>query len=271
MEDAMLATRMTLRRTKRTATRHGLQLLLTTGTATAQVGVALRAAARPRSWLRPVMVEARRQVTESMGLVLVLAGLGGALIAQQTGYQFQGTLPAWVIGSIVAASLVTEITPLFTGFALVGMIGTRMAAELGAMRVTEQVDALEVMGRDPVAWLVLPRVGGAVIAAPILMSFALGTSLLAGWGSAVLTTRADTADFWFGVRHYMRDFPLFFALIKSVAFGAAVAVIGCVAGLTAGGGSAGVGQATRRAVVAMIAAIILLDTALVPLLRLVPS
>jgi phospholipid/cholesterol/gamma-HCH transport system permease protein len=257
------------RRQVRLLLRLGLTVLVGTGTAARQVGLAARAVARPGIWLGPLLVEARRQITDALGLVLLLAVLGGALIAQQTGYQFQGTLPSWIVGSIVAASLVTEMTPLFTGFALVGMIGTRMAAELGAMRVTEQVDALEVMGRDPLAYLVLPRVGGAIVAAPVLMAFALVASMLSGWGSAVVTTRADSADFWFGVRHYMRDFPLFFALIKSVAFGAAVAVIGCTAGLTAGGGATGVGQATRRAVVAMIAAIILLDTALVPLLKVV--
>lgn len=226
-----------------------------------------RALARPGLWMRPVFVEARRQIADAVGLVLLLAVLGGALMAQQTGYQFQGTLPSWVVGSILAASLVTEMTPLFTGFALVGMIGTRIAAELGSMRVTEQVDALEVMGRDPVAYLVLPRVGGALIAAPVLMALALGASMLAGWLSAIITTRADTAAFWFGVRHYMRDFPMFYALIKGVAFGGAVAVIGSVCGLCAGGGASGVGQATRRAVVRMIIAIIALDTALVPLLK----
>jgi phospholipid/cholesterol/gamma-HCH transport system permease protein len=249
----------------------GTAVLIETGRAGVQVAAAARAAARPAVWFGPTMVEARRQIVDALGLSLLLAVLGGALIAQQTGHQFQGTLPSWIVGSIVAASLVTEMTPLFTGFALVGMIGTRIAAELGAMRVTEQVDALEVMGRDPLAYLVLPRVFGALIAAPVLMSFALGASLLSGWGSAVLTTRADTADFWFGVRHYMRDFPLFFALIKSVAFGAAVAVIGSVCGLSAGGGACGVGHATRRAVVLMIAAIIVLDTAMVPLLKWVPA
>jgi phospholipid/cholesterol/gamma-HCH transport system permease protein len=236
-----------------------------------QVLALLRALRTPRVWLRPLLVETRRQITDSLWLVLLLAVLGGALIAQQTGYQFQGSLPAWVVGSIVAASLITEMTPLFTAFALVGMVGTRMAAELGAMRVTEQVDALEVMGRDPLAYLVLPRLGGALVAAPVLMSFALGASMLSGWGSALLTTRADSADFWFGVRHYMRDFPLFYALIKSVAFGAAIAAIGCVAGLGATGGASGVGQATRRAVVLMVTAIVFLDTALVPLLKLVPA
>jgi phospholipid/cholesterol/gamma-HCH transport system permease protein len=246
-------------------------VLVSVGRAALRTGDAARAVGRPGLWVRPLLIEARRQITDAVGLVLLLAVLGGALMAQQTGYQFQGTLPSWIVGSILAASLVTEMTPLFTGFALVGMIGTRIAAELGSMRVTEQVDALEVMGRDPVTWLVLPRVGGSLISAPVLMALALGASMLAGWLSAILTTRADSAAFWFGVRHYMRDFPMFYALIKGVVFGVAVTVIGCACGLSAGGGAAGVGQATRRAVVRMIFAIIALDTALVPLLKAVPS
>jgi phospholipid/cholesterol/gamma-HCH transport system permease protein len=233
------------------------------------VGQTLHSLSAPRQWARLTMYEARRQILDCMPLNLLLALLGGALIAQQTGYQFQGTLPAWVVGSIVAASLTTEMTPLFTGFALVGMVGTRIAAELGAMRVTEQIDALEVMGRDPAAVVVVPRIGGALIAAPVLTAFALVASMLAGWCAAVLVTRADSHDFWFGVRHYMRDFPLFFALIKGFAFGGAVSVIGCACGLTAAGGASGVGEATRRAVVLMIAAIVILDTLLVPLLKVV--
>jgi phospholipid/cholesterol/gamma-HCH transport system permease protein len=246
-----------------------MAVLVRTGEAVVQLPYLAGRLATPREWGRATLVEARRQLADALGLVLVLSVLGGLLIAQQTGVQFQGTLPAWVVGSIVAASLVTELTPLFTGFALVGMVGTRIAAELGAMRVTEQVDTLEVMGKDPVTFLVFPRVLGAVLAAPILVSFALAASMLAGWGSALVTTRADSADFWFGVRHYMRDFPLFFALIKTIAFGGAVATIGCIAGLRAGGGAAGVGEATRRGVVLMILALVVLDTALVPLLKVV--
>jgi phospholipid/cholesterol/gamma-HCH transport system permease protein len=244
-------------------------VLVPIGRAAVLTGAALAALAQPRHWWPGLLVEAKRQMVDALLLVLLLAVLAGALIAQQTGLQFQGTLPSWVVGSIVAASLITEITPIFTAFALIGMIGTRIAAELGAMRVTEQVDALEVMGRDPLAYLVIPRVGGALLAAPVLMAFALVASMLAGWASALFFTRADSSDFWFGVRAYMRDFPMFYALIKAVAFGAAVSVIGTVCGLSAAGGSSGVGQATRRAVVLMIAAVIVLDTAMVPLLKVV--
>jgi phospholipid/cholesterol/gamma-HCH transport system permease protein len=232
--------------------------------------VAILAALRqPNVWARPALAELQRQAFDALPLVLLLTGLGGALISQQTGYQFQGNLPSWVVGSVVAASLVTEVTPLFTGIALVGIVGTRIAAELGAMKVTEQIDALEVMGRDPVRYLVVPRVVASFLVGPLLVSLALAGSMLAGWALALLTTRADSADFWFGVRHYMRDFPMFFALIKAAAFSTAVTFVSCYSGLEATGGSTGVGRATRQAVVAMIASIVILDTALVPLLKLV--
>lgn len=227
----------------------------------------LGALAHPGLWARAALSEAHRQIADSLGLVLVVAVLGGALIAQQIGVQFEGNLPSWVVGAIVAASTITEVTPLFAGFMLSGVVGTRIAAELGAMRVSEQVDALEVMGRNPVAYLVVPRVVGAVLAAPVLTTFALAAALLAGWGSSVLVTRATSADFWFGVRHYMRDFPLFFALIKGVVFGGSIAMTASYCGLEAEGGSQGVGRATRRAVVITIVGIIFLDASMVPLLK----
>lgn len=223
----------------------------------------------PTRWLALTVTEARRQAFDTLPLALLLSTMGGALIALQTGYQFQGNLPAWVVGSIVASSLVTEVTPLFVGLALIGMIGTRIAAEIGAMQVTEQVDALEVMTRDPVTYLVVPRVLAAAFVGPMIMALALGISMLAGWLGAISATDATTADFWFGVRYYMRDFPPFFALIKGLAFGVAVSFVAGHAGLEASGGSLGVGRTVRSAVVAMLVVMITLDTALVPLLKII--
>jgi phospholipid/cholesterol/gamma-HCH transport system permease protein len=213
--------------------------------------------------------EANRQVVDALPLSIFLAALGGALISQQTGYQFQGTLPPWIVGSIVAASAITELAPLFTGFALVGTVGTRIVAEVAAMRVTSQIDALEVMSRDPVEHLMAPRVVAGMVTGPLVMSFALGSAMLAGWAFALLTTRAGSADFWFGVRHYMRDFPLFYALIKGLAFGGVVTFTACYAGMETYGGSAGVGRSVCRGVMWMIAAIILVDVAMIPLLKVV--
>lgn len=247
----------------------GSQLLDQVGRGALLVAALFRALLYPSVWWRAMLQELQKQAFDSLPLVLVLTGLGGALISQQTGVQFQNNLPSWVIGAIVAASLITEVTPLFAGIALVGIVGTRIAAEIGAMKVTEQIDALEVMGRDPVAYLVLPRVAASLIVGPLLTALALAGSMLAGWGFAIVATRATTADFWFGVRHYMRDFPMFYALIKAAAFSGSTALVACHFGLQTAGGSTGVGNATRRAVVVMIASIIVLDTALVPLLKVV--
>jgi len=213
--------------------------------------------------------EMHRQAFYSLPLVLFLTALGGAVTSQQTGYQFDGVLPYWVIGSVVGASVITELAPLLTGIAMVGIVGARIAAELGTMQVTEQIDALEVIGRDPVTYLVTPRVVAGLVVGPVLVALALAASLVAGWGIAVLVTPVTTPDFWMGVRYYVRDFPFFFALIKGAAFGVAVAFIASYVGLEARGGSTGVGRTTTWAVVAMLSALLVVDVLLAPLLKMV--
>lgn len=223
----------------------------------------------PREWVGATVEEAARQAMDALPLVLVLSTLGGGLIALQTGFQFAGNLPAWVIGSIVSSSLVTEVTPMFVGLGIIGMIGTRVAAEIGTMRVTEQIDALELIGRDPIPFLVVPRVLGATIAGPILMSLALLASMISGWLVAISVTYATTQDFWFGVRFYMRDFPMFFALIKGFAFGGTLIFIACFVGMEASGGSSGVGRTVKRAVVGMLLTMVIVDTIIAPLLKII--
>lgn len=224
---------------------------------------------RPGEWLGATIEESARQTADALPLVLLLSTLGGALISLQTGFQFQGNLPMWVIGSIVSSSLITEVTPMFVGLGIIGMIGTRVAAELGSMRVTEQIDALELIGRNPVPFLVVPRVLGAVIAGPILMSLALFASMIAGWITAVMVTNATTQDFWYGVRFYMRDFPMFFALLKGFAFGGTLVMVACFAGMEARGGSSGVGRTVKQAVVSMLLTMVIVDTVIAPLLKII--
>ncbi len=233
------------------------------------LGAMARALREPRKWLGLLATELRRQSLGALPLVLFLTALGGAVTSQQTGYQFQAALPLWVIGSVVAASVITELAPLLTAIALVGIVGARITAELGAMKVTQQVDALEMIGREPVVYLVLPRVLAGVLAAPMLVALALGASLLAGYGAAILVTPVTGPEFIYGVKFYMRDFPLFFALIKGTVFGFAITFIASYVGLQARGGSTGVGQATTHGVVAMLTAILVLDSLLAPLLKVV--
>lgn len=240
------------------------------GRATLMAGALLRALREPRKWLRATIDEMHRQGFGALPLVVVLTALGGAITSQQTGYQFEANLPLWIIGSVVAASSITELAPLLTGLAVVGIVGARIAAELGSMKVTQQVDALEMIGRDPILYLVVPRVLAGFVVTPLLTAIGLGASLVAGWWIAVLVTPVTSTEFIYGMRYYARDFPFFFAVIKGAAFGLATTFIACYVGLQATGGSRGVGRSTTAGVVAMITAVILLDALLAPLLKLFP-
>src|SRR5690606_5465906 len=121
----------------------------------------------------------------------------------QTGAQFAGALPIWVVGSVVAKSVITELAPVLTGLVLVGRIGARIAAEIGTMRVTEQLDALYAMGRDPVRFLVVPRVLGGFLVFPALVVLANLAGMFAGWLLGILTVDGlTTADFLYGARYY---------------------------------------------------------------------
>ncbi len=227
----------------------------------------VRCAFRPRRYYRLMLTQAFDMGIASIPVVVVVAGLTGAVTSQQSGYQFTGTGPIWVIGSIVAASVLTELGPLVTALVLVGRVGARIGAELGTMVVTEQVDALRAVGRDPVEQLVVPRVVAGIIVLPPLVAIADAVGILAGWGGALLTLPITSAEFTYGVRTYFHDFALWFGLIKAAVFGATITFIGCYMGLRASGGAEGVGRTTTKAVVAGTVALMFWDAVLARLLK----
>ncbi len=242
-------------------------ILRHTAQVTKLAGGILRGTLRPRRYYRLTMAQALDIGIGSIPLVMLVAVLSGGVTSQQTGYQFTGSLPIWVIGSVVAASVLTELGPLVTALVLVGRVGARIAAELGTMVVTEQVDALRAVGRDPVEQLVVPRVLAGILVFPPLVVLADFAGLLAGYVGAILTLPITTADFVFGVRTYFHDFALWFGLIKAAVFGATITFIGCYIGLRAQGGAEGVGRTTTAAVVAGTIAVMFWDLVLVRLLK----
>ena len=227
----------------------------------------LRYMARPRRYWKLMIEQAYDMGIASIPVVLVVAALTGAVTSQQSGYQFTGTVPIWIIGSIVAASVLTELGPLVTALVLVGRVGARIGAELGTMVVTEQIDALRAVGRDPIEQLVVPRVVAGMLVLPPLVALADAVGIGAGWAGAMLTLPMTTSEFVFGVREYFHDFALWFGLIKAVVFGASITFIGCYMGLRASGGAEGVGRTTTKAVVAGTVAIMFWDAVLARLLK----
>ena len=117
---------------------------------------------------------------QSLPLVLVTSILSGIVTSQQGGYQFTGSIPLYVLGSVVTSSIVLELGPVMTAFVLIGRVGARITAELGTMKVSEQIDALYSLGRDPVAVLAAPRIIAGMMTMPLLVGIADVVGVLAG-------------------------------------------------------------------------------------------
>ncbi|HUF49522.1 MAG TPA: ABC transporter permease [Longimicrobiales bacterium] len=238
------------------------------GEATVLAGQILRVLPRPRRYFNAALQQAYVMGIQSLPLVLIMAFLGGAVTSQQTGAQFASGLPLWVIGSVLAASVLTELGPLLTGIVMMARVGASIAAELASMKVTEQIDALIAMGRDPVAFLVVPRVMAGLLVFPPLVILADAMGLLAGWGIGLLVIDGLTSsDVVYGMRFYFRPWVLFFSVLKGGVFGLAITFIACFVGLSGTGGAEGVGRATTNAVVATTLALMIIDVLMVPVLK----
>jgi phospholipid/cholesterol/gamma-HCH transport system permease protein len=224
---------------------------------------------RPRLYWRSALQQSYAIGIQSLPLVLFIAMLGGAVTSQQSGAQFSGGLPLWVIGSVLAASVITELGPLLTAIVMMARIGASIAAELASMQVTEQIDALRAMGRDPVAFLVVPRVVAGILVFPPLVILANAAGLFAGWLVGQLAVEGLTSgDIIYGMRYYFRPWAFIFSVIKGGVFGVAVTFIACLVGLEGGGGAEGVGRTTTTAVVVTTIMLMVLDVLLAPLLKL---
>ncbi len=238
------------------------------GTAALMAATVVRELRRPRAWADAALQQAWVMGIRSLPLVLIISILGGAVTSQQSGAQFTGGLPLWVIGSISAASILTELGPMLTGMVLVGRIGASIAAELASMKVTEQIDALRAMGRDPYAYLVVPRVIAGILVVPPLVILADAAALIAAWAVALVAVHGMTsAAFVYGVRYYFYPFALTFSILKGASFGLMITFLACMIGLEGGGGAEGVGRTTTAAVVATTLALLVIDVMFAPLLR----
>src|SRR5690606_24469374 len=167
---------------------------------------------------------------------------------------------------LVTESIVLELGPVLVGLVLAGRIGARYAAELGTMRVTEQIDALESLGRSPSSHLLLPRVLACLIIIPVMVIFANVTAVLAGWFAAKQALPITDQDFAYGARIFWKPFDAWYSVIKAFAFAASIGLISCYRGYTTQQGAEGVGRSTTGAVVTSSVVILLLDLLLAQLL-----
>ena len=210
-------------------------------------------------WLRLLVAQMARIGVESLPIALFIAMFTGIVMALQASYTFTGAIPLYFVGTLVGKTMILELGPVLTGLALAGRVGANIAAELGTMKVTEQIDALETLAYDPLAYLVVPRVLAGLIMFPVVVVFADGIGILSGLITAINLLDMSAAEFIRGLRLFFLPFDVQFSLIKAASFGLAVTGIGCFFGFTTHGGAEGVGRATTRAVVVSSMLILVLD------------
>jgi phospholipid/cholesterol/gamma-HCH transport system permease protein len=218
-----------------------------------------RAVAMPRTWGPQLIIQMRRLGVDSIPIAIFLAIFTGIVLALLASYIFTGAVPLYFVGALVAKTVMMELGPVLTGMALAGRVGANIAAELGTMKVTEQVDAMETLAIDVYAYLVVPRVVAAILMFPVVTAMAVGVGVISGWLTSINLIDLSTAEFFKGVRQFYHFKDVWFGLLKSASFGGAVALTGALTGLRTQGGAEGVGRATTRAVVLGCEAILVLD------------
>jgi phospholipid/cholesterol/gamma-HCH transport system permease protein len=213
----------------------------------------------PKTYGGETIRQMRNIGVDSLPLAAIVAAFIGAVTAFQTRYQLFGGVQLSVVGLISRQSIILELGPLLTGLVLTGRVGARMTAELGTMRVTEQIDALETLAYDPVAYLVVPRLIAAVVMLPILTILANAIGVGTAYFTAIVATDVTSSAFSEGLRLAFAPFQIVYSIIKATIFGAAIAFFCSYEGYTANAGAEGVGRSTAQAVVIASVAILVLD------------
>ncbi|NGP88643.1 MlaE family ABC transporter permease [Fodinibius halophilus] len=197
---------------------------------------------------------------ESVPIVLLTGIFTGAVMTIQTAYQLDSAfISKSFIGSITAESLLIELAAVITSLVLAGKVGARIATELGTMRVSEQIDALESMGFNSVSFLVLPRVLAGLIMFPMLYVFASISGILGGLAAGYLSGAVTPAEYVEGARALFYPWDVTFGLLKAFVFGYVITSISCFKGYYASGGAEGVGNSTTQATVLSCIYVLLAD------------
>ncbi len=195
----------------------------------------------------------------SLPLVVVIAIFTGAVSAWQAAYQLKGVAPLSFLGTATSRAIITELGPVLTAIVIAGRVGASIAAELGSMKVTEQIDALETMGISPSRYLAMPRFYATIIMMPILVVIA---NVIAVAGAYVISNfflGISYSVFFDSVKKFFYFGDFLFGMVKGIAFGGVTSLLGCHIGFKTEGGAEGVGLSTIRSFVLTSASILILD------------
>jgi len=217
-------------------------------------------------WQR-LMDEIQGLGIESIGIVAFISAFMGAVVAIQTAYNIDNPfIPLTMVGWTTRQSVILEFSPTIISLILAGKVGSRIASEIGTMRVTEQIDALEIMGVNSANYLIFPKVVASLLINPVLIILSMWMGILGGWLAMVASSLASTTDYVNGIRIDFQVYIVFYAIVKTLFFAFIISTVSGFYGYETRGGALEVGQASTKAVVVSSIIIILFNLILTQLL-----
>lgn len=213
---------------------------------------------RPKTILRSVF-DMYQLGVQSLPITLLTSVFVGMAFSVQVVREFLRFGASEMVGGVIGMALWRELAPMMTGVAIAGRVGAAIASELGTMKVTEQVEAMESMGQDKVAFLAAPRVLAITVMMPLLVGMADIFGMLSGYLVAILSKQINTYSFINAADRMLVPFDIYSGLIKAVIFGFSTGIISCYMGLSAEGGAKGVGEVTTKAVVVSLVVVFMLN------------
>jgi len=218
-------------------------------------------------YLKRIIYEMDRLGLGSIGIVAFLSVFVGAVLTIQMAFNIDSPLvPLYTIGYATRKSIILEFSPTIMSLILAGKVGSQIAGEIGTMRVTEQIDALEIMGINPATYLIFPKIVAAMIFNPFLILMSMVLAMIGGWLSGIGSGLITTYDYVYGLQAYYSFYDVSYALIKTVFFAFIITSVSGYFGFYTKGGALEVGESSTRAVVVSSVSIIIFNLILTNLL-----
>ena len=218
-------------------------------------------------YLKRILYEMDRLGLGSIGIVAFLSVFVGAVLTIQMAFNIDSPLvPLYTIGYATRKSIILEFSPTIMSLILAGKVGSQIAGEIGTMRVTEQIDALEIMGINPATYLIFPKIVAAVIFFPFLILMSMVLAMIGGWLSGLGSGLITTYDYVYGLQAFYQFYDISYALIKTVVFAFIITSVSGYFGFYTKGGALEVGESSTRAVVVSSVSIIIFNLILTNLL-----
>jgi phospholipid/cholesterol/gamma-HCH transport system permease protein len=231
------------------------------------LGKAFQRPEKQSIYISQIMVEMENLGLASVGIVTIISVFMGAVVGIQMAFNIDSPLiPSYTIGYVTRQSMVLEFCPTIISLILAGKVGSRIASEIGTMRVTEQIDALEIMGINPATYLILPKIVASMFINPILILMSMLLSVTGGWLAGIMTGLYPSEEYIYGIQSFFHMYDIFYALVKTVVFAFIIASVSAYNGFYTKGGALEVGEASTKGVVSSSIAIIFTNLILTQIL-----